>query len=574
MRKIGVLALYLNCMHLYAGECFLSSTDVIKETLQNQWSIQLSEQQTEVEVGLLQQAAGAFDTQLNSSFSRLYQVDLQSPLGIKSDFVGKFTQTNVMLQKMARIGTTYTLDYANVNTVNPFTINLEPPRTDNTVVSFSINQPLLRNLFYSPQTTFEKTQFLNYEASIYQNVQNIADAVAASLTAYWQVVGNKKILWALIEQEKELTRFTEYARLLVEENQQGSASLFQPLANLANAKVSRLQAEQNVRTAYNSLLFAMGKAPPCEDENIYEYVEFEAFPSLKNLPLLDECCCQNYLSLIPKQRMDVVAAYLLEDVAALHLQSAMNAKLPQLNLVASADLLNTHSGPRRSALYQSFPTQFKPEKDYSIGVTFSYPLCNDTAKGLVKQNKAFLFQAQINTNQLESQIVTNFKIAFTLNNALVKQLAEARKASKESRAALDAEVIKLQVGLSSWFDVLGLSNDAVASQIREYDIEILFVQNLIQLHLLVGDLVSWDGHMNCMDISDFKQFLCENTHNLSFGLSSSDSEEFTQRSLGFSAEANDQRPFAKQKSTRGASKVPENVGEKPKTQVQIRLTDG
>ena len=89
-------------------------------------------------------------------------------------------------------------------------------------------------------------------------------------------------------------------------------------------------------------------------------------------------------------------------------------------------------------------------------------------------------------------------------------MVEAHKATKDSRAALNAEVIKLQIGLSSWFDVLGLANDAIASQIQEYSLEILFLQNLIQLHLLVGDLVSWDGHINCMDIADFKQFLCKN----------------------------------------------------------------
>lgn len=55
--------------------------------------------------------------------------------------------------------------------------------------------------------------------------------------------------------------------------------------------------------------------------------------------------------------------------------------------------------------------------------------------------------------------------------------------------------------------------------------------------------------------------------NLSFGLSSLDSEEFTQQILGVSAEANGQRPFARQKNTRDASKLPEDEKEKPKTQV-------
>ena len=508
MHLFGILALCLSCTLAEGEKCELSSTQAIKETLQNQWSIQLSEQQTVVQEGLLQQAAGAFDTQLNTDYSKLFQVDIQSPLGNKSDFVGKVTETNVMLQKLSRLGTVYTLNYTNFNVLDPFTISLEPPRTDSTELSFSINQPLLRNLYYSPQTTLERVQYMSYEASLFENVQNIANAVANTLAAYWQIVGNLKILDATIQQEEELTRFAEYAQRLVDEEQRGAASVYQPLANLANATVERLQAEQNVRTAYNNLLFAMGKAPPCEDEDTYKYVEFESFPPLKNLPELDACCFQNYLSVIPRKRMDLLASHLLEDVAALNLQSAMNSLLPELNVVGSAGFLNLNGGRRHSGLYESFPHQYKPEKDYTIGVTLNYPFCNDVAKGLVKQNKALLFQSQINTSQLESQIITNFKIAFTLNNALVKQLVEARKATKDSRSALDAEVIKLQIGLSSWFDVLGLANESLGAQIQEYSIEILFLQNLVQLHLLVGDLVSWDGHINSIDIADFKKFLC------------------------------------------------------------------
>ena len=61
--------------------------------------------------------------------------------------------------------------------------------------------------------------------------------------------------------------------------------------------------------------------------------------------------------------------------------------------------------------------------------------------------------------------------------------------------------------------------------------------------------------------------LVKQRDNLNFGLSSLDSEEFTTQISGFSAEVNGQRPFAKQKSTRDASKVPEGEGEKTKVQV-------
>ena len=74
------------------------------------------------------------------------------------------------------------------------------------------------------------------------------------------------------------------------------------------------------------------------------------------------------------------------------------------------------------------------------------------------------------------------------------------------------------------------------------------------------------GFSFCRSSSSSSQYSVRSS-NLRFGLSSSYSEEFAQQTLGFSREANGQRPFASSKSTRGASKIPEDEGEKTKTQV-------
>ncbi|NGX55491.1 MAG: hypothetical protein KR126chlam2_01126 [Chlamydiae bacterium] len=62
--------------------------------------------------------------------------------------------------------------------------------------------------------------------------------------------------------------------------------------------------------------------------------------------------------------------------------------------------------------------------------------------------------------------------------------------------------------------------------------------------------------------------------NLNFGLSSSDSEEFTKQILGFLNEANGQGPFARSKSAKDASKVPEDEGVKPEVPVIIIWQSG
>ena len=98
-----------------------------------------------------------------------------------------------------------------------------------------------------------------------------------------------------------------------------------------------------------------------------------------------------------------------------------------------------------------------------------------------------------------------------------------------------------------------------------------FQKSVEELHL--ADIHPlWIHASNTAAIRRFDLPFC---NNLNFGLSSLDSEEFTSQISGFSAEVNSQRPFAKQKIPRDASKVPENEGEKPEVQViMVRIGIG
>lgn len=508
----SLFVIFFTCSSLVCqGACLFTVNDVIRETLENQWAIKTSELVIQTDLGLVEQATGAFNVQLNASLSNLYQFDLQSNLGLKSDFNGGITSTTVMLQKLTRMGTLYSLNYINTNTRNRLTIPLEPPRTDRTIVSFTLAQPLLRNLWFSPQTILEKTQYLSFEASRLQNIQNIATAIATSLTAYWQVVGAKLILDAQKDLEEKLGLFAKYAEALVTEEQKETASLHQPYANLASAIVNRIQGEQNLIASYNNLLFAMGRVIEGEGDELFCGLEFEQFCLPEKIAPLDECCFETLRALIPLQRADLVSTYLLQESALLNLKSAQNSLLPQLNVVASTNFLNTNGGRQPSALYESFPSD-RPQKEYLLGLTFSYPFCNDVARGLVRTQKAALTQSEINTDQLQSSIIANFNTAFTFNNALAKELQNARRAASEFTDSAVTEFARLQAGLSTYFDVLNLANDATSAKIQAIRIEILYIQNLINLYFLTGDLVKWHRFQENIDVVDFHELITQTPH--------------------------------------------------------------
>src|ERR1700722_8997553 len=163
----------------------LSLNEVIMHTLEYQWSVQTSELTIKAQEGVYEEAQGAFNPLLTSEGTRLFQRDIQNPPGNKTHFNGRTTNTVLSLQTLTRFGTTYSINFSNDNIKNPTII---PSPQDSTTVGVSVNQPLLRNLLFSPQTTLEETQRLQLKAFRLQNVQNIANAIFSSIIAYWDFV--------------------------------------------------------------------------------------------------------------------------------------------------------------------------------------------------------------------------------------------------------------------------------------------------------------------------------------------------------------------------------------------------
>jgi outer membrane protein TolC len=490
--------------------CFLSIEDAIRETIQYQWAIATSAYNIQEQLGLYQQAVGVFDPQISTSITDLEQIDLQGPLGMRSDLRGRVTTTTFGVAQLLPSGASYDLSYVNTNTINEFTIPCDPPRLDKTVITFALSQPLLRNLWYSPQTTLARTQWLQYEAARLTNIQNIATAIAATLSAYWNTVGTKLIYEEFATLVKKLGKFAEITEDLVENDQAGKASLQQPYANLANAQVQMIQAKQNWVAAYNQLAFLMGRPAINNNEQIICDIELEDFPSTEDIKKMDKWCYSSLLQQIEVKRADVAAFLLQEDIAYWNLKSAYNALLPQLDINASLALKSTNACAfgNGSGIYESFPID-RPEKDYMVGLALSFPFCNTVAKGLVRQQKAALIQAEVNTDQLVAQLVTQYNTAFSFNNALIEEMVSAHEASKEFELATYTVLAKLQEGLSTYFELLTLANDTASAKVQEINIKILYFQNLVELYLLTGNMVWWDKCGPFVDVVDARKQICK-----------------------------------------------------------------
>jgi outer membrane protein len=229
---------------------------------------------------------------------------------------------------------------------------------------------------------------------------------------------------------------------------------------------------------------------PDDDQEIPDF-QFEDFPDFGSYLGLDQRWYDSLLTAIPLNRSDIIAAEVLVKITDYNLRSAKNSLLPAVDLIGCANFLNTEALKKAREVFDSTKAR-NPEKDYTVGINFSFPIFNDTARGLVKQQRALRSQAQVNLDLLGSQVVSSFKTAYTFSNALLEEVKKNALAAEEYRKTVEAEKIKLENGLSTYFVVLTLENNWLSALLSFVNSERQFVENLLQLRLLSGTLVRWD----------------------------------------------------------------------------------
>jgi outer membrane protein TolC len=311
-------------------------------------------------------------------------------------------------------------------------------------------------------------------------------------------VGAKKLQNIQEEMVALLSKILNAAEELVRENQQGSAVLHQPKAQLAKAQQALLHAEESVRTTYCSLLSSMGVHLDTLPD--VSQLTFDDFPS-EQLSLLSQEWLTSYLKSIEFLRPDIVAANVqIESVDKL-LTAAKNSLLPNLNLFVTGEYNNALAG-KHGKHFSSTSNFSRFEKDYIVGVNFSYPLGNDVAKGSVMQQRASKYQAIANFRNLLIQAQANLEASYTANNYLIEQLTEAIIAEKQYKETVSVEIEKLKNGLSDYFVVLQLQQDWLTVSQTRIGLEMLFAQNLAELQFIAGTLVMWERGDTYYEVSN------------------------------------------------------------------------
>jgi len=131
--------------------------------------------------------------------------------------------------------------------------------------------------------------------------------------------------------------------------------------------------------------------------------------------------------------------------------------------------------------------------NWSLGLTFSVPVFNRTAKANAAIAATDLELAKTNLALLKQNLAVEVRAAARNVDTAVRSVAAARKARELAERNLDAERKKFDNGMTTSFTVAQVQNDLTAARSNELLAVAGHLKALTAWHRAVGDLLPVKG---------------------------------------------------------------------------------
>ena len=183
-----------------------------------------------------------------------------------------------------------------------------------------------------------------------------------------------------------------------------------------------------------------------------------------------------------KNRPDIKAADLNIEAAKIQEENANNRLLPNIDPVGGIGLAGADDRYGTS-LNNSLNNS---ENLWQVGLTFSIPLENSTAKGNVQKASAQHSKARTNARLLRQQIKKTVRTTVRDVELVIKAIEATQKTSLATLKRLEAEQAKFQSGRSTTLDVL-IAQDAYSQALSQENLtNINYAKTLAELDRIQG----------------------------------------------------------------------------------------
>lgn len=422
----------------------------------------------------LEQTRGAYRTTLGSTINANSSMPLPTSLLNGGQRVTNQTSNaNVSVSKsLPWYGTSFTAAFNNgrTNTSSTFA-TLNPQFT--TQLNATITQPLLQNFKIDTTRSQLMTGAITRQVSDITLRTRITNLTANTKNAYWDLLAAIRAIDAARQSLALAEKLIEDNRVRVEVGTLAPMDIISAQAEAATRRQTLTQAEATRRTAELVLkrLIVSETTDPVWRATIDPIDAVQVEPTNINL----EAAVTTALG----QRTDLLTAKKNLESSDINIRYLRNQMLPGLNATATLGTRglggNTYireNGEVTGTVPGGWPDAFAMMRrfdypNWTVGVTFSYPLGKSSQEAAYARAKLQYQQSQSQIHGLELTVATEVTNAALQVESTLKRMEAASVARQLSEKRLENEQSKFEVGMSTNFFVVQAQRDLLDAQTTE-----------------------------------------------------------------------------------------------------------
>lgn len=446
----------------------------------------LSYQRTGFSIG---SAQGAFDPSVTADVTANSREtpttsSFQSPASTSQRFdfgIGGLTE----------LGTEYSLGFGGIRSDSPTKTTIpgyvEINPTFSSSLTASVNQPLLRGFGRDVNTRFVVQSRLGQDASAWDFVASVQNAVQLVENAYWDLVYAN----ANLESKKEaLDRAMDFNRITKIKIDVG-----------ALAPIEVVQTEVTIAQREQEIILAEGQIGDAQDrlKRLLNVTDLSTWsrpivptdkPSEEKVEIDVEAGIRSAIEVRPEVKQALINIE-SKKISVVYNRNELKPRLDARGTYGLSGVGFNNDVVKEGSKYSDAFSQVGgfDYPNWSIGLSFSVPLWNRTARANAAIAATDLDLAQTNLALLKQNLSLEVRTAARNVDTARRSVAAAKKARELADRNLDAERKKFDNGMTTSFTVAQVQNDLTTARSNELLAIAGYLKSMVSWHRAVGDLL-------------------------------------------------------------------------------------
>ncbi len=456
-----------SCQSLVAKGLLLTESAVIESAKKHHPKIYITEEQIRLAEAKLQEALGAFDSKIETTYNHFTKGYYQDRSRLESKAIKPLNIANSKIY----LGYNQSIN-GSYPELNPYFNTKSQGRT-----IFGLELSLLRGFLINEQLAVTKISNIDITTAKYAKLLMQSQIIADAKKAYWKYLYSKKIvelyqnmLEVALKRENSLKmqiKKGDKPRILLDENKR---IILRRQSMLESAK------RQLINTATNlSMYLRRDDGQMLEVEKIIDSsIANEDF----NYIIPNATMLQQDTNLAKDHRFDIAIARNLLEQANIKIKLSKNQLLPIVDI-----------GFESTTDYGEGPIE-KNNNSNKVKLNITIPIENKKQRGEVNKNNANLKIARRNLHLLQDSIANEINFAYNQMKEVDILIKNAFSEIEIAKKLLTAETIKFNNGDSDFFMLNTREQDVLSAIEYHYRSKLTIAELAIEYQFMTQDTIN------------------------------------------------------------------------------------